>query len=196
MLSPGKFLIPSAVGAALALAACGSSSSPPTSSAAAASAPAQSGSSSAGTGLTLSTAHGSAGMYLTGASGRAVYLWVADHGGKSSCSGTCAQYWPPVTAGSVPHAEGGVSAADLSLISRPGGGKQVAYHGHPLYYYVGDTQSGSTAGEGNDGFGAKWWLVAPAGRAITTASPSASGGSSSASSSAGGSGYSSGGSGY
>lgn len=195
MLSPRKFLIPSAIGAALALAACGSSSSHPASSAVAA-APAQSGSSSAGKALTLSTAHGSAGVYLTGASGRSVYLWEADHGGKSSCSGTCAQYWPPVTAGSVPHAGGGVRAADLSLVSRPGGGKQVVYDGHPLYYYVGDTQSGSTAGEGNDGFGAKWWLVAPAGRAITTGSAGASGGSSSASSSAGGSGYSSGGSGY
>jgi hypothetical protein len=58
----------------------------------------------------------------------------------------------------------------------------VTYKGHPLYYFVADKTAGSTSGQGSDGFGAKWWLVAPSGSAITTSSGS-SGGSSSGSSS-------------
>jgi hypothetical protein len=55
------------------------------------------------------------------------------------------------------------------MITRSDGTKQVTYDGHALYYYSGDTAAGQTNGQGIDGFGAKWWLVAPAGTAITTA---------------------------
>lgn len=91
---------------------------------------------------------------------------MADSKGESSCAGACAQAWPPLTASSVPHVAGGVHAGDLSLISRPTGGKQVAYMGRPLYFYAGDTGSGTTNGQGSDQFGAKWWLISPAGEAL------------------------------
>jgi predicted lipoprotein with Yx(FWY)xxD motif len=129
-------------------------------------------------------------MYLTGESGRALYLWVADNGGKSSCSGACAKVWPPVTTTAKPVAASGVNAAALGTIARSDGTKQVTYMGHPLYYYVADSSAGKTTGHGRDSFGAKWWLVAPSGSAITT------GASSAASSSSGASGSSSGGSGW
>src|SRR3954470_3926347 len=45
--------------------------------------------------LTLSTADGAHGSYLTDGSGRALYEWVADRDGKSSCMGACASAWPP-----------------------------------------------------------------------------------------------------
>jgi hypothetical protein len=38
---------------------------------------------------------------------------------------------------------------------------QVTYHGHPLYYYAGDSEPGDTAGQGLDQFGAKWFVLAP-----------------------------------
>ena len=50
---------------------------------------------------------------------------------------------------------------------RSDGTEQVTYKGHPLYYFVADTSAGSTKGQGSDAFGAKWWLVAPSGTAIT-----------------------------
>jgi predicted lipoprotein with Yx(FWY)xxD motif len=50
---------------------------------------------------------------------------------------------------------------------RADGTEQVTYDGHPLYYFIADGSAGSTTGQGNDGFGAKWWLVAPSGSAIT-----------------------------
>lgn len=121
--------------------------------------------------VTVTSASGSAGTYLTDGSGRALYLWTADTGGKSACSGACASAWPPLTADGTPAAAGGVQAGDLGTITRSGGGKQVTYDGHPLYYYAGDSGSGATNGQGNDGFGAKWWLVAPSGSAITAPAP-------------------------
>jgi predicted lipoprotein with Yx(FWY)xxD motif len=127
------------------------------------------------------------GTYLVGASGRALYLWVADPGGKSVCLGSCAKAWPPLTASSMPNVSGGVNAADVSLISRGDGAKQVAYKGHPLYYFIADTRAGMLSGQGSDGFGAKWWLVAPSGNGITTSGSSASASGSSSSSSSGGS---------
>ncbi len=174
------------MGVALFIAACGSSGS--SSSSPAASTPYSSSkpvSASTG-GLTIGMAKGPMGSYLTGASGRALYLWAADTNGKSSCSGACAQTWQPVVASATPSASGGVNAADLAVISRPGGGEQVTYKGHPLYYYAADSGPGMTTGQGTNSFGAKWWLIAPSGTAITAT------GSTAAASSGGSSGSSSG----
>jgi predicted lipoprotein with Yx(FWY)xxD motif len=176
----------------LVVAACGSSSSSSSSSSAPASSSGSSGSSSGG--VAVSTAKGSDGTYLIGPSGRAVYLWMADTGDKSVCSGECAKAWPPVLAGSMPSAGSGVVASDLGLITRSDGKKQVTYKGHPLYYFVADTAKGETKGEGNNGFGAKWWLVAPSGSAITASGSSASASSGSGYGSGSGSGSSSSGS--
>ena len=159
------------VGAALFLAACGSSSSSGSSSPAASSSPYSSpttGSSQpSAASVTITTAKGAMGTYLAGASGRALYLWVADSHGKSACSGACAKVWPPLIAKSMPSVSGGVHASHVGLISRSDGTKQVTYDGHPLYYFVADSSAGSTKGQGNNGFGAKWWLVAPSGSDVT-----------------------------
>jgi predicted lipoprotein with Yx(FWY)xxD motif len=115
----------------------------------------------------VATAKGTDGTYLVGPSGRPLYLWVADSHDKSVCTGACAQVWPPVTTTSSPVAAGAVTASQLGTIARSGATKQVTYDGHPLYYFASDTSKGSLTGQGNDTFGAKWWLVAPSGQAIT-----------------------------
>jgi predicted lipoprotein with Yx(FWY)xxD motif len=169
------------LGVSLLVAACGSSSpSSNTSSVAATPTTSSSGSSSAA--VSIGTAKSGGGTYLTGASGRALYLWEADSSGKSNCSGACAGAWPPLITKATPVASAGVKAADLGTITRSDGAKQVTYDGHPLYYFVGDQGPNSTSGQGSDQFGAKWWLVAPSGAAITrsTSSGSSSSGSSSA----------------
>lgn len=174
-----------AVGAALVVAGCGSSSSSgaPTNSPTSTS-PTTTTASAAGT--SIGTAKGKGGTYLTGSSGRALYLWVADSNGQSSCSGACAQAWPPVVTSGTTAVSGGAMSADLGTISRSDGAKQVTYKGHPLYYYAGDPSAGTTTGQGSPQFGAKWWLVAPSGAAITGAASSGSSGSSSSTSSSGG----------
>jgi predicted lipoprotein with Yx(FWY)xxD motif len=139
----------------------GSSSAP-------ASAAASGASAGNGSGATvITTASTSAGSVLTDGSGRAVYLWVADSGDKSVCTGACAGAWPPVMATGTVTASGGASASDLGTTTRSDGTKQVTYDGHPLYYYVGDSGAGTASGQGSDSFGAKWWLVSPSGSDVT-----------------------------
>jgi len=78
-------------------------------------------------------------------------------------------------------ASGGAKASDLGTITRSDGSKQVTYDGHPLYYFSGDSGPGTAAGQGSDGFGAKWWLVSPSGSDITAAVSSFAAGGSGAS---------------
>ena len=172
------------VGMALLVAACGcASSSSSTASSAAANPSTTTGApSAAAAGVAIGTTKGADGLYLTGGSGRALYLWVADSNGKSSCSGACAQAWPPVITKATPVASTGVNAGDLGSITRSDGSQQVTYKGHPLYYFIADRGVGTTKGQGSDSFGAKWWLVDPAGSAIVAGGQSTAAGSSGGSS--------------
>lgn len=126
----------------------------------------------ASAGIAIGTARGPHGTYLTGASGRALYLWVGDSDGASNCSGDCANAWPPVIARRAA-AAGGAIAPALGTITRSDGSEQVSYYGHPLYYSTADPGPGTTHAEGSNSFGASWWLVAPSGAAITTRGGSA-----------------------
>jgi hypothetical protein len=94
---------------------------------------------------------------------------MKDTGDTSNCSGACAGAWPPVTTTGSATASGGAKASDLGTITRSDGTKQVTYDGHPLYYFSGDSGPGTASGQGSDGFGAKWWLVAPTGSDVTAA---------------------------
>jgi predicted lipoprotein with Yx(FWY)xxD motif len=193
MPMPVKLGIP--VASALMVAACGSaasssSSAPASSAAAPASSAAAAGSSAsaAATGTVITTHAGSGGAFLTTSTGQAVYLWVKDGKNMSACSGACASAWPPVTATGTVTAAGSAQPSELGTITRSDGTKQVTYDGHPLYTFVGDSGPGHTSGQGSDGFGAKWWLVAPSGAQITAADTVAgsASGSGSASSNTGG----------
>lgn len=130
-------------------------------------------------GATVITRRGGLGTYLTDSAGRTVYEFEADSNGKSACSGACVSVWQPLTTKAKPTASRGATAADVATITRSDGSKQVTYKGHPLYYYSGDTAAGQTTGQGNDGFGAKWYVLAPSGAPIThgaAATQSSSGG--------------------
>jgi predicted lipoprotein with Yx(FWY)xxD motif len=156
--------------ALLAVAACSSSSSSTTSTSSTSGGYGSGASSSAGAGMVITTRSDSAGMYLTDGSGRAVYLWAKDSMNKSVCLGACTIHWSPVSASGGVTASGSAKSSDLGSITRSDGSKQVTYDGHPLYYYFGDSGPGQTNGEGNDDFGAQWWLVAPSGAEFTGSS--------------------------
>jgi hypothetical protein len=97
-----------------------------------------------------------------------------------------------VTTTGAPTASGSATASELGTITRSDGTKQVTYDGHPLYYFSGDSGAGTATGQGSDGFGAKWWLVAPSGSDVTASVTSFTAGGSSApaaSTSAGSGGY-------
>jgi predicted lipoprotein with Yx(FWY)xxD motif len=161
-----------AVAGALVLTACGASStssssgSSSTPSYGAAKPNTSSTSNSSGAASVVNTKTSSLGTYLVDANGRALYLWDADHGSQSTCSGACAQAWPPLTTTHTPKASGAVKASLLGTTKRPDGSREVTYAGHPLYTFAGDTQPGQTTGQGSNGFGAPWWVITPAGKAL------------------------------
>jgi predicted lipoprotein with Yx(FWY)xxD motif len=154
-----------AVVSALVLAACGGSSyggnNSPSTSASKSSAPAAT--SSAAPVVTAKSS--SLGTFLVDAKGRTLYLWDADHGAMSTCNGECATDWPPLTTKAAPKAGTGVKTSLLGT-SKRADGTQVTYAGHPLYYFAGDTAAGQATGQGSAAFGAPWWVVSPAGKAL------------------------------
>jgi predicted lipoprotein with Yx(FWY)xxD motif len=97
---------------------------------------------------------------LTNARGFTLYLFVPDAPDKSTCYGTCAAYWPPVTG--TPMAGAGVTGK-LGTIRRSDGGKQVTYDSHPLYTYVGDSHPGQANGNNINLNGGLWREIVVAG---------------------------------
>ena len=95
-----------------------------------------------------------------------VYLFEADNGGASSCSGECASLWPAVSG--HPQASGQAVASHLGTITRADGTTQVTYNGHPLYLYSRDKDDGDAYGQGLKSFGASWYVVAPSGNKVDT----------------------------
>jgi predicted lipoprotein with Yx(FWY)xxD motif len=118
---------------------------------------------------TISVKQTSLGKTLVDAHGRVLYLFEADKHDQSTLSAAGQAIWPPLTSATKPAAGGGAIVSRITLIKGAGGSSQVAYNGHPLYYYVGDHGPGQTHGQGLDQFGALWYVLSPSGTAITSA---------------------------
>ncbi|MGD9696821.1 MAG: hypothetical protein AB7V42_14315 [Thermoleophilia bacterium] len=160
-------IIPLAIAAVALAAGCGSDDdSGAASTPAATSAPATTPAAPSAAAATVSTASGPLGTYLVGPDGRTLYLWEADSGSTSTCNDACAGAWPPLLTDGAPMAAGEARADLLGTSTRDDGATMVTYAGHPLYYFVRDGAPGDTAGQGSDGFGADWYVVAPDGKAI------------------------------
>ena len=115
----------------------------------------------------VDVANSNLGKILVDGSGRTLYLFEADKGTSSKCDGACASVWPPLTSkGISPSAGAGVAAAKLGTAKRGDGTVGVTYNGHPLYTYAGDTAPGQATGQGSDDFGAEWYVLSAAGKAI------------------------------
>jgi predicted lipoprotein with Yx(FWY)xxD motif len=107
------------------------------------------------------------GQILVDESGMTVYLFVADTGTASTCYTACATIWPPVLTTGAPQAGTGVTASLLGTTTRTDGKVEVTYAGHPLYYFIQDKAAGDAKGQAINGFGGLWWVLSPAGAAIT-----------------------------
>jgi predicted lipoprotein with Yx(FWY)xxD motif len=110
----------------------------------------------AGAGVTLKTVKIGGVAVLTSATGLTLYWFAPDTPTTSTCTGSCAAYWPPVTG--RPEAGPGVTGK-LGTIKRPGGAVQATYDGHPLYTYVGDSGPSQTRGNNLDLNGGRWYEV-------------------------------------
>jgi predicted lipoprotein with Yx(FWY)xxD motif len=97
---------------------------------------------------------------LTNARGYTLYWFAPDTPSKSTCFGTCAAYWPPLTGRPV----GGPGVTGkLGTIERTGGSTQVTYDGHPLYTYIGDSAPGQSTGNNINLNGGFWYEISAAG---------------------------------
>src|SRR3954452_20839323 len=116
------------------------------------------------------------GRILADTRGRTLYLFQADVGRKSVCTGSCAAAWPPLRAGGKPVLGNGASAAKIATSPRSDGGPQVTYNGHPLHTYTADGKPGDSNGQGLNAFGGLWYAVDPGGDQVTRTGSGALGG--------------------
>jgi predicted lipoprotein with Yx(FWY)xxD motif len=114
---------------------------------------------------TVTAASSKLGTVLVDGSGRTLYLFEKDQPNQSACSGACVAAWPVDPTSGTPKAGSGVKASLLGTITRGDGSTQVTYNRHPLYYFARDNGPGQQSGQGIDAFGAKWFVVTPAGSA-------------------------------
>ncbi|MFC8854968.1 hypothetical protein ACFT5D_18170, partial [Streptomyces sp. NPDC057144] len=119
---------------------------------------------------------GTYGKMLVDEKGRTLYLFEKDTKNKSKCDDDCAKAWPPFTVKKTPTPGHGVKKDLLKTTKRDDGSEQVTYNGHPLYRFADDQKAGDINGQDVDAFGAKWFVVDPDGKKITTKPNTSDGG--------------------
>ncbi len=97
-------------------------------------------------GVTVALAESSLGEIVVDGDGNALYLFVPDAQGVSTCYDGCAEAWPPMVGEGT--AGAGVDGGLLGSVARDDGSTQVTLNGWPLYYFAGDTSDGDTNGQG------------------------------------------------
>lgn len=164
-----RLLIPAALAAALAVAACGGSSSesatPP---------------SAKNATVSVKSIDG-VGKVLVDPHGMALYTSNLDGKDRPACVGACTSIWKPLTlASGTP--SGAAGTGTVGTVMRADGMRQVTVAGRPLYTFVQDTP-GKASGNGvSDAFSGRhftWSAVVAGGRtaAAGSAGQSASGSS-------------------
>jgi predicted lipoprotein with Yx(FWY)xxD motif len=151
---------------AVGAAACGSSSDDSTSSEPvdlSLEAPSTTAGSTAGS-TELKVASSSLGDIVVDGEGRTLYLFTADQGTTSACTGGCATAWPALVAPVTASAD---VTGTVGTAKQADGADQVTLNGNLLYYYAADAAPGATSGQG---VGGQWFVVDPAGNAVEKAS--------------------------
>jgi len=122
--------------------------------------------SATGTNATLSLRKTTLGPILVSSTGHTLYMFARDRNGKSSCTGSCPDFWPPLLRHGKPTVGPGVKASLLGTTRRSNGSVQVTYNKHPLYNFSLDKRAGQTKGEGQLAFGARWYALSAKGTAV------------------------------
>jgi len=124
------------------------------------------------TAVIASATKSSVGTILVDDNGRSLYHLTTDTSTTSTCTGSCASLWPPVTvaAGMKPSAAAGLSGS-VGTLTRSDGSRQVTYNGKPLYTYGPDTTTADALGQGVEGV---WFVVKAPGAASSAGSTTTS----------------------
>lgn len=107
------------------------------------------------------------GPYLVDGAGRALYVLDGTRASSASmaCGYDCTRVWPPMFAAAPPITGAGLDPRRIGTAPR-GGGRQLTYHGWPLFYYVRDRGPGATTGHNvRDAWGG-WYLLSPSGEPV------------------------------
>ena len=129
-----------------------------------------------GQSATVGVANTGLGNVLVNSAGMTLYMFAKDTGTQSTCTGACAQNWPPLLDNGKPTAGSGATASMLGTTTRSDGGKQVTYNGHPLYLFAGDNAPGDTNGQGLTAFGGSWFGLSAAGNQVSGQASNSGGG--------------------
>jgi predicted lipoprotein with Yx(FWY)xxD motif len=156
-------LLPIAVIGTAALVGCGSSTSTAKEDPGSAAAPATTASAK---GPKLKITGSDYGRILASGRGRALYLFTADTGKASTCSGDCAMAWPPYIVKRKPVAGSGAKSGLIGTTRRSDGRLQATYAGHPVYFYEGDNEPGEVLCQAVNEFGGYWYVVRSNGKAV------------------------------
>lgn len=155
---------------ALGLSACGGSGYGSSSTPLPPAAGNQSAATPAGNSAVKVASVGKVGTVLTDPAGMTLYTFKPDTAGKSTCNGTCATTWPPLTITVATPVKPGGLTGDLGVTTRDDGTKQITFNGQPLYLFSGDKAAGDANGQSIGGvwFAASAQSGSPTATAATT----------------------------
>lgn len=145
--------------ALLGMSACGGGSGSSTPSVVAATTPTPSPApSTTAAATTLATAMLLGSPGFVDPSGRTTYILSNDTTTSLACTvaSGCTGVWPPVA---PPGAA--LTTGFTDYVRSDNGAMQLAYKGHPLYTYAGDSAAGQTNGNGIVSFGGTWSVARP-----------------------------------
>jgi predicted lipoprotein with Yx(FWY)xxD motif len=151
----GKTLGTLAASSLILLAACGGSDDKPENAAATGDAP-PAAPAAAGDAVAVRSATTGLGDILVGEDGLTLYGFTNDVNAVSTCTGTCAEAWPPVLVDADWTVGPGLDSGVFSTVARDDGTTQLMAGKWPLYYYSGDSVQGDLLGQGSGGV---WFAV-------------------------------------
>jgi len=156
------------VGAAIALAACGSSGGKASVSAGAT--PSTNGAPEAATSAAVivkTATVPNVGAVLVDASGMTLYT-LKNGATPVPCTGKCAIVWPPLFLAAGTTTANGASGITGLGTKSAASGTQVTVDGAPVYRFSGDQAPGTAKGDGIVKFGGTWHVVAAPAAAVGT----------------------------
>lgn len=114
------------------------------------------------TDYSLRTANTPAGRMVVTGTGMTVYVYLPDQTqpSRTTCTGDCANDWPPVLlTGRTPKVSG-IDRSRVGIVVRPDGSRQLTVNGYPLYRFAADLRPGDVRGES---VGETWFAIDPGG---------------------------------
>jgi predicted lipoprotein with Yx(FWY)xxD motif len=103
------------------------------------------------------------GNVLVDSEGRTLYAFTKDAQGRPTCTGACADAWPPLLVEGELTLGKGLDKATFTVVDGAASGQQAKAGKWPLYRFAGDAKAGDVNGQGSGGV---WFAVAPDGSLI------------------------------